>query len=92
MTQPEMPIIPASNFEVRNLQGVRVQFAGGFIPMTGWGIWDLEAKGWVCLGNPVPAFNGRLVDVPYSLPKKRHAVWACSQGLAKGYKIIGRAR
>lgn len=82
-------IIPAANFEVRSLKGVRVNFPGGYIPMKGWGIWDLAASGWVSLGNPVTTFNGRSVAVPYSLRLKKYAVAACSQGLLAGYEVIG---
>ena len=81
-------LLPASRFEVRPLRDMAVIFGNSFLPLYGFGIYDLEAKGWVCLSKPRKTTAGGLVFVPYHLKRKYVVQEAISGGLWSGYEVV----
>lgn len=81
-------LIPCANFEVRSLAGKMVPFPNGYVPLSGFGIWDKEAKGWVCMSKPLRTRTGHLVDVPYTNKRMWIIKEAIAEGLWSGYRIV----
>lgn len=82
------PLVPASNFEVRRIRDCEINVRSCRYAIDGYGVWDKQAAGWVSLGRPAVTRQGDEVYLPYVLPRKKHAVEACSQGLYAGYKVV----
>jgi hypothetical protein len=81
-----MSIIPASNFETRKIN-MNFRFNKGIqqghLVIKGFGIWDIENKGWVSIGS---TWEGLIVPTRYS--KEEVAKDSVKDGLYEGYDII----
>lgn len=76
-------LIPASNFEVRNVGLLRVQTSRyGYIIKTGFGLWDRSAAAWV---SGVETIEGNRVVVPWAFARRHVAQKAKQDGLFEGY-------
>lgn len=73
-----MKLVPASQFEVRSLNGMKVSVTGGYIILRGWGVWDKAANAFVVM-------NTR--GLPSSWDQKQIASLVIAQGLFEGYKL-----
>lgn len=78
MTNTALQLVPASQFEVRSLNGLRVQVLGGYTILRGWGVWDKIAGGFVVMNSD---------GLPSSWSRKQTAQEVKSEGLFKGYRL-----
>lgn len=88
--KPEKEVMfPRRRFEVRSLRDMALILRSGFIPLSGFGIFDLVAGGWVCLSKPMKLRIQRTeVYVPYSLKRKYVVEEAIESGLWSGYAVV----
>jgi hypothetical protein len=71
-------LVPASQFEVRSLNGMKVSVTGGYIILRGWGVWDKVANAFVVMNSD---------GLPSSWSQKQIASRVIAQGLFEGYKL-----
>lgn len=91
MNTTSLKLIPASNFEVRNLEGLKLQVSKNeYMILSGWGIWDKTAKAYVRFSDSKIKVLGqnRFIEAPYSLRRKETIIEVCGQGLYEGYLTI----
>ncbi len=81
-------LVPASNFEVRRIRDSEVRVGSCAFAIDGYGVWDKQAAGWVCMSRPATTRQGDEVYLPYVLCRRKYAVEAISQGLYAGYKVV----
>lgn len=81
-------LIPATNFEVKNLKGFIIPFKTplfqGHLVMSGFGIWDKSANAWVSMES-TDSLTGMAVPTQY---KKSTCELAIKGGLYSGYDLV----
>lgn len=90
-TQAALTLIPASNFEVRKLDRVKLQVSRReYILLSGWAIFDKQANAYVRFpGGRIQILGqDRYVDAPWTSRTKKLAVEVCEQGLYDCYLTI----
>lgn len=73
-------VVPAHQFEVRRVIGVRERVAGGYVQHTGYGLYDLVAKGFVSVSL-------RNRDSISTWARRKDALYAVKDGLCAGYTV-----
>jgi hypothetical protein len=83
-------LIPASNFQVKKLDGVRFDSPCGqfHVCASGFGLWDVAANGWVSINSFFETEAGPIA-APYSpIGGKKALKFAAQNGLYAGYAIV----
>ena len=83
-------LIPASNFQIKKLNGLRFDSPCGkfHVRPSGFGLWDIAAQGWVSMGSTFSTERGSF-PAPYSPIGGKKALKVASQsGLYAGYSIV----